>query len=532
MKKINKLLAIFAVSILLPIAGCGGGGQSQSGQSKTESSGVTKSSETSGDSKTSGEVEVTDIQIRGTGYEEGEDFIILRGKTVTLAATVLPNNATHKTVEWTTSNPDIGLEVKSETSVKITGWDICTSTITAKAGNFTKTFTAKCVDEIDPESVSVNIKDVHVQITKTADFEVTVLPEDCTDKRVTFSVLPLDDAQQDMVKVKEENGRYFVQAENLAAPNDCYQVVVRCVANNEISCKFNVTVDALPLESIEFEKDSVDLYLDSPQYRLLPKFSPEESTYRELTFTSSNPSAADVDVVGNVIPKAIGKTTITATSVTYPEISDTIDINIVSGNDTHIMRLLDKKDVEVLSPVSYDIMDFETDKVAFNAWKKVLSEDCNTSSHISDAGWAIWMVGFDTFDDDQLAEKTNAMVYCKMNVPASATEMQFVFRAHPFPDDRAKFRISLVKEDYTLVRLCGWTTFSNTVDQAANINVGEYAGTAVTFVVEQDQIGNKPAGNYMGVSLMYRRCLFNVESAAERYIQDEAYFITLAPVEK
>ena len=47
-----------------------------------------------------------------------------------------------------------------------------------------------------------------------------------------------------------------------------------------------------------------------------------------------------------------------------------------------------------------------------------------------------------------------------------------------------------------------------------------------TFVVMQDQIGSKSAGSYMKVSLMFRRCLFNVGDAAlERWIEDENYSI-------
>lgn len=119
------------------------------------------------------------------------------------------------------------------------------------------------------------------------------------------------------------------------------------------------------------------------------------------------------------------------------------------------------------------------------------------------------------------------MVYCKINVPATATQMQFVFRAHPLPDDMAKFKIAAITEDNQIVDCTsGWVTMSNTADMFYNIDVAEFAGKAVTFVVMQDQIGSKSAGSYMKVSLMFRRCLFNVGDAAlERWIEDENYSI-------
>ncbi|MBP5308104.1 MAG: hypothetical protein J6Z34_03100, partial [Clostridia bacterium] len=136
--------------------------------------------------------------------------------------------------------------------------------------------------------------------------------------------------------------------------------------------------------------------------------------------------------------------------------------------------------------------------------------------------------GFVVYDDDgnENGGDANAMVYCKMKIPENATEMQYVFRAHPLPDDLAKFKIVAVDEDFTVTDCTGgWIVMSNTTDMFYNIDVSVYAGKEVTFVVMQDQIGNKSAGSHMKVSLMFRRCLFNVESTSERWIEEEIYSI-------
>ena len=84
-----------------------------------------------------------------------------------------------------------------------------------------------------------------------------------------------------------------------------------------------------------------------------------------------------------------------------------------------------------------------------------------------------------------------------------------------------------ITDDYQIIDCTsGWVTMSNSADMFYNIDVTDFAGDTVTFVVMQDQISNKPAGSYMKVSLMYRRCLFNVgEEALERWIEDESYSI-------
>ena len=138
------------------------------------------------------------------------------------------------------------------------------------------------------------------------------------------------------------------------------------------------------------------------------------------------------------------------------------------------------------------------------------------------------MAAFDTYDDDNSlnAGDANAMVYCKITVPQTATKMQYVFRAHPFPDDNAKFKILAITKDYEILDCTsGWVVMSNTADMFYDVDVSEFAGEDVTFVVMQDQIGNKSAGNYMKVSLMFRRCLFNVASTNDVWIIDEAYSI-------
>lgn len=474
-------------------------------------------------------VECTNITFKASGYDEGKTLLLNLGESVTVQATVLPNNTTDKTIEWATSNADIGVEAGADGRAVITAYDIGEAVITATCGTFSKTIEVECVTAVAPESLTVEQPSMTIPITQRAKVVYYFEPANTTNQSVGFSVTAIGEADSSMVSVVEENGEYYITVSQLAVAGDQYVINLRSAADPTITATINLTIGSLDVESMSFKQDAITLSINDPLYRLVPVFEPEETSYREVTFSSDNPDVCDVDEIGTLLPKQAGSATITAVNKNDESVTCSTTVTVTTAETEYLMRLLKKSDVAALEAVSYEIMDFETDKVAFNAWKKVLSEDSNSASHISDAGWAIWMVGFDTYDDDGGSNggEANAMVYCKINVPATATQMQFVFRAHPLPDDMAKFKIAAITEDNQIVDCTsGWVTMSNTADMFYNIDVAEFAGKAVTFVVMQDQIGSKSAGSYMKVSLMFRRCLFNVGDAAlERWIEDENYSI-------
>ena len=112
------------------------------------------------------------------------------GKSLTLTATVTPDNATDKTVTWTTS--DRSVATVDSTGIVI-GIKAGTATITAKAGEKTATCTVTVTAaSTEPEVVSVTgvtldkttaTLDIDQSITLTA----TVAPENATNKAVTWA---------------------------------------------------------------------------------------------------------------------------------------------------------------------------------------------------------------------------------------------------------------------------------------------------------------------------------------------------------
>ena len=112
------------------------------------------------------------------------------GKSLTLIATVTPDNATDKTVTWTTSDQSVA--TVDSTGI-VTGIKAGTATITAKAGEKTATCTVTVTAvSTEPEVVSVtgvtlDKATATLDINQTLTLVATVAPENATNKAVTWA---------------------------------------------------------------------------------------------------------------------------------------------------------------------------------------------------------------------------------------------------------------------------------------------------------------------------------------------------------
>ena len=106
----------------------------------------------------------TDVPVTGVELDITEIGLVV-GETAVLTATVLPENATDKSVTWLSSAPEI-------VSVDENG--------------------TECHIQVVPATVSVtgvelDVTEIELEVGQTAVLTATVLPEDATDKTVTWS---------------------------------------------------------------------------------------------------------------------------------------------------------------------------------------------------------------------------------------------------------------------------------------------------------------------------------------------------------
>ena len=109
------------------------------------------------------------------------------GETAVLTATVLPENATDKSVTWLSSAPEI---VSVDEDGTVEGLAAGNATVTVATTDGGKT--AECHIQVVPATVSVtgvelDITELEIEVGQTAVLTATVLPEDATDKTVAWS---------------------------------------------------------------------------------------------------------------------------------------------------------------------------------------------------------------------------------------------------------------------------------------------------------------------------------------------------------
>ncbi len=106
---------------------------------------------------------------------------LLKGKTVTLKATVYPSSLTDKTVTWKSSNKTVAT-VTSAGKVKAVKAGTATITCTSKATGLKTT----CIVTVENGKVTLNKTEVRIQKGKTVTLKAIVTPTSLKDKSVTW----------------------------------------------------------------------------------------------------------------------------------------------------------------------------------------------------------------------------------------------------------------------------------------------------------------------------------------------------------
>lgn len=211
---------------------------------------------------------------------------IFIGEEKTLSVKVLPDNATDKTVTWTSSDPSVA--TVSEGTVK--GLKEGTATVTASSGGKK----AECRvtvsrKEIPVEAVSLDKDELSLFVGDSRTLTATVSPADATDKTVTWessdpSVATVDDGTVNGLK------------EGTA-------VVSASAGGKKAECRVTVSLKEIPVEGISLDKEELALFVGDT-YTLTATVSPADATDKTVTWSSSAPAVATVQ--GGAV-QAVGK---------------------------------------------------------------------------------------------------------------------------------------------------------------------------------------------------------------------------------
>ena len=126
------------------------------------------------------------LEVGVTGVKLNKSSIsVVKGKTVTLKATISPSNASNKTVVWESGNKSVA---KVSAKGVVTGLKKGTTNISVITNNGKKKATCKIIvtNQVKVKSVKLNKKSVAIKKGKTVILKATISPSSATNKTVTW----------------------------------------------------------------------------------------------------------------------------------------------------------------------------------------------------------------------------------------------------------------------------------------------------------------------------------------------------------
>lgn len=213
-------------------------------------------------------------------------------ESLTLKATVKPDDATNKTVTWNSSKTDVATV---DNTGKVTGVNNGVASITATCGGKSASCKVNVVVQVKSVSLSQTSGTIAVgkePLTLTA----TISPNNAADKTVTWT-----------------SSNTFVATVNngvVTAVDAGTATITADASGKTATCEITVII---LVESVTVNKTELILK-EGTSETLVATVKPDNATDKSVSWTSSNPTVATVDSNGKVEAKVPGTAVITASS--------------------------------------------------------------------------------------------------------------------------------------------------------------------------------------------------------------------------
>ena len=250
---------------------------------------------------------------------EEKELTMSVGETKEVVATVIPETAENKSLIWESSNPEVATIDENGVVTAIANGKT-TMTCKTVVGGYTATCTVTVTTK--PTSIMLDYTEREIYTTKTVTLEAVVYPESANNKNVTWS------SSNSKVATVDQNGKVTGVGAGVAtitAKTTVGGLTAKCVVNV-------VKKKEVQSISIDYKGDSITsktIYINgTSKITLGYSVSPSNATFKDVTWTSSNPSVATVDPLGNVKAVSVGKTVIKCSSEDNPMVTGTCTINV------------------------------------------------------------------------------------------------------------------------------------------------------------------------------------------------------------
>ena len=224
------------------------------------------------------------------------DLILNLGTTVTLVATVLPEDAINKTVEWSSSDESVA-SVDETGKVQAKGVGSALITATAIDGDYQ----ANCAITVYKWITSIELsEELVVYLGSPQQLSPILVPEDATVQELSWT-----SSDESVAKVSDSG---------IVNGQSCGTAIITATAKDgsgiSASCKVEVRQY---VTGITLNKTTLTLN-EGEDFLLVGTVKPDDASVTSFDWSSSDESIASVDETGKVTAVSKGTATITATA--------------------------------------------------------------------------------------------------------------------------------------------------------------------------------------------------------------------------
>ena len=222
---------------------------------------------------------------------------IYLGQTVTMTATVLPSDASDKSVTWTSSNSDI-VSVTQNGSVTANAMGEAEITATSNDGGFSKSCKVTVIEPLVPAtSLTLTPKTMSLNIGENGSLELQILPNDCNE------ILEWKSSDPSVATVNA--------GDITALAAGTTTITVR---GSNTSASATVTViDPYAVTGVTLDRTTLSLEMGETA-TLVATVLPEDARDKTVTWSSGNTAVATVDQQGKITTVSPGTAQITVTT--------------------------------------------------------------------------------------------------------------------------------------------------------------------------------------------------------------------------
>lgn len=197
------------------------------------------------------EIEKIDVSIEDTTLQKGE-----RKK---LQVSISPAEASSHKVFYTSSNPSVAT-VDESGNIQAIRSGITTITVKAQENSVQNQIDIQVYSKVT--GVSIDQKEIYMQIDDTFQIHATVEPEDANNKEITFTSTENQVATIDKngIITANQEGKTSIMVASKEEPTiqqECKVIVVRKMEDSEIHFDSSLTINSLEISGIDYDNNTV-----------------------------------------------------------------------------------------------------------------------------------------------------------------------------------------------------------------------------------------------------------------------------------